>query len=89
VLGEHDRAELVAALRGVDRVVVFDDPTVDRVMKALRPAVHAKGTDYRPDTVPERATAAELGTETAIAGDAKRHASRELFERIRARTAGS
>jgi rfaE bifunctional protein nucleotidyltransferase chain/domain len=85
VVGERDRACLVAALRGVDLVVVFDDPTVDGVLEAIRPAVHAKGTDYRVDTVPERATAAALGAETAITGDAKTHASRELFERIRAR----
>jgi rfaE bifunctional protein nucleotidyltransferase chain/domain len=84
VLGEHDRACLVAALRGVDCVVVFDDPTVDGVLEAIRPAVHAKGTDYRADTVPERATAAALGAETTITGDPKAHASRELVERIRA-----
>jgi len=84
VLPETDRAALVAALRGVDRVVVFDDPTVDGLLRELRPHVHAKGTDYRADTVPERATADAIGAETAIAGDAKRHASRELVDRVRA-----
>ena len=88
VLLARDRASLVASLRGVDRVVLFDDPTVDALLRELKPHVHAKGTDYRTDTVPERATAAEVGAETAITGDAKQHASRELVERVRALHAG-
>jgi rfaE bifunctional protein nucleotidyltransferase chain/domain len=84
VLLARDRAALVASLRGVDRVVLFDDPTVDALLRELRPQVHAKGTDYRTDNVPERATASEIGAQTAITGDAKNHASRELVERVRA-----
>jgi rfaE bifunctional protein nucleotidyltransferase chain/domain len=84
VLMARDRASLVASLRGVDLVVLFDDPTVDALLRELRPNVHAKGTDYRADTVPERATASEVGAQTAITGDAKNHASRELVERVRA-----
>jgi D-glycero-beta-D-manno-heptose 1-phosphate adenylyltransferase len=83
VQGERERATLVAALRGVDRVVVFDEPSVDALLEALAPDVHAKGTDYQVDTVPERATMQHLGGATAIAGDPKRHASRDLVERIR------
>jgi rfaE bifunctional protein nucleotidyltransferase chain/domain len=83
VQGAAERARLVAALSSVDRVVVFDEPTVDALLEALAPDVHAKGTDYRVDTVPERGTMARLGGVTAIAGDEKRHASRELYERIR------
>ena len=83
IVGESDRARLVAALRGVDAVVIFDEPTVDALLEALKPDVHAKGTDYRVDTVPERDTMAKLGGTTAIAGDDKGHASRELVERIR------
>ena len=79
-----DRAALVASLRCVDMVLLFDDPTVDALLRELYPHVHAKGTDYRTDTVPERATAEEIGAQTAITGDAKRHASRELVERVRA-----
>jgi len=89
VMGVRDRTALIAALRAVDLVVAFDEPTVDALLAELRPAVHAKGTDYRPDTVPERATVAALGGVTAIAGDPKAHASRELVERIRARGARS
>lgn len=88
VLREHDRAMLVASLRAVDGVVVFDDPTVDALLHELRPDVHAKGTDYTREGVPERATAAALGVDTAIAGDPKQHASRELYERVRALGAG-
>jgi rfaE bifunctional protein nucleotidyltransferase chain/domain len=83
-----DRARLVAALRGVDLVVVFDELTVDALLEELRPAVHAKGTDYRVDTVPERDTMAAVGGTTAITGDPKRHASRDLVERIRAGRTG-
>lgn len=83
VQGAAERARLVAALSSVDRVVVFDEPTVDALLEALAPEVHAKGTDYRVDTVPERGTMERLGGVTAIAGDAKHHASRELYERIR------
>ena len=86
--GADERAELVAALRGVDTVVVFDEPSVDALLEALAPDVHAKGTDYRVDTVPERATMARLGGVTAIAGDAKEHASGELYERIRRGSVG-
>jgi D-glycero-beta-D-manno-heptose 1-phosphate adenylyltransferase len=89
VLGEHDRALLVAALRCVDLVVVFAEASADALLVALAPDVHAKGTDYRPDTVPERATMAALGGRTVVTGDAKQHASRELFERVRARHAAS
>jgi rfaE bifunctional protein nucleotidyltransferase chain/domain len=89
VMPASDRARLVAALRGVDAVVVFDDPAVDGLLEALRPHVHAKGTDYTRETVPERAAAAALGIETAIAGDPKAHASRDLLGRVRARGTGS
>ena len=80
--------QINAALRPVSLVVVFEEDTVDRLIEELRPAVHAKGTDYRADTVPERATAAALGAAVAIAGDPKAHASRELVERVRARAGG-
>ena len=89
VMPAADRALLVAALRGVDLVVVFDDPSVEGLLLTLRPHVHAKGTDYARETVPERAAAAALGIETAITGDPKAHASRDLVARVRGRSAGS
>jgi len=89
VMGAADRARLVSALRGVDAVVVFDGTTADSLLDALRPHIHAKGTDYRRDTVPERAAAESLGIETAIAGDPKAHASRDLMSRVRERRGGS
>src|SRR4051812_35682555 len=82
ILPAEERAELVAALRGVDYVIVFADPTVARLLLLVRPDVHCKGTDYTIDTVPERAIVAGYGGRTAIVGDAKRHATRELLERI-------
>jgi D-glycero-beta-D-manno-heptose 1-phosphate adenylyltransferase len=82
VLGAGDRAELVAALRGVDYVVVFADPTVDRLLTRLEPDVHCKGTDYTVDTVPERAVVAAYGGRTAIVGDPKQHSTRDLIARL-------
>ncbi len=77
-----DRAELVAALRGVDYVVVFSEPDVSRLLILLRPDVHCKGTDYTVDTVPERAIVQAYGGRTAIVGDPKQHNTRELIARI-------
>jgi rfaE bifunctional protein nucleotidyltransferase chain/domain len=83
ILDEQSRAELVAALRAVDYVVLFDEPNVETLLETLRPDVHAKGTDYTAETVPERATAARLGIRVAIVGDPKDHSTHELLESIR------
>ncbi len=83
VLSAGDRAELVASLRGVDYVVVFGDATVERLLRTLTPDVHCKGTDYTVDTVPEREVVRGYGGRTAIVGDAKTHATRDLIARIR------
>ena len=77
------RAEMVAALRCVDMVTVFTDPTADRLIRELRPDVHCKGTDYEHG-VPEAATVESVGARIAIVGDAKRHSTGELIERLRA-----
>lgn len=76
------RAELVAALRAVSYVTLFDDPDVSRLLLLLRPDVHCKGTDYTVDTVPERAIVQSYGGRIAIVGDPKSHATRELIARI-------
>ncbi|MHB8539349.1 MAG: adenylyltransferase/cytidyltransferase family protein [Candidatus Acidiferrales bacterium] len=83
VLREQARAELVAALSAVDYVVIFDEPDVRSLLRDLHPDVHAKGTDYTVDTVPEREEAARLGIRIAIVGDAKQHSTRDLVARIR------
>lgn len=77
-----ERAELVAALFVVDHVVIFDDDTADRLVALLRPAVHAKGTDYTRESVPEGATVRAGGGEVAIAGDPKTHSTRDLIALI-------
>ena len=82
ILGAGDRAELVSALRGVDYVLVFADLTVERLLELIAPDVHCKGTDYTPDTVPERAVVEAYGGRTAIVGDPKDHATRELLKKI-------
>jgi D-glycero-beta-D-manno-heptose 1-phosphate adenylyltransferase len=82
ILPAAERAELVAALRAVDYVVVFADDNVERLLLLLKPDVHCKGTDYTVDSVPERAVVAGYGGRTAIVGDAKDHDTRELLQRI-------
>jgi len=76
-----ERAEVVAALASVDRVTSFAEPTLEATLRALRPDVHAKGTDYTEGTVPETDVDRELGIEVAICGDPKEHSSTELIER--------
>ncbi len=83
ILAENARAQLVAALRCVDYVVLFAESTVEALLEELRPDVHAKGTDYTVDTVPERAVAARLGIHVAIVGDPKDHSTRGFLESIR------
>jgi D-glycero-beta-D-manno-heptose 1-phosphate adenylyltransferase len=83
LLPETDRAILVAALRAVDYVVVFEEANVEALLAFLRPDVHAKGTDYTLETVPERETAARLGIRIAIVGDEKNHSTRDLIESVR------
>lgn len=83
ILPAADRAELVAALRGADYVLIFEDATVERLLRLLKPDVHCKGTDYTVDSVPERASVQSYGGRTAIVGDAKDHATRDLLARIR------
>jgi rfaE bifunctional protein nucleotidyltransferase chain/domain len=81
VIPESERAELLGALGCVDHVLIFDEPDVRAVIRALRPEVHAKGTDYTPLTVPERTEVESYGGKVEIVGDPKRHSSTELINR--------
>ncbi len=83
ILTERARATLVAALKPVNYVVIFDELDVNSLLKELQPDVHAKGTDYTADTVPERELAALLGIRVAIVGDPKQHSTRDLLARLR------
>src|SRR5438270_13775121 len=82
-----ERAEILAALRAVDHVVVFDEDTADRLVALVRPGVHAKGTDYTAASVPEAASVRAAGGEVAIVGDPKDHATRDLIGLIAERFA--
>jgi rfaE bifunctional protein nucleotidyltransferase chain/domain len=82
IFPEAERAEIVAALDGVDWVVVFAQETVIEVIEALRPDVHVKGADYTEDTVPERHVVRSYGGRVAIAGDPKDHSTTEVLERL-------
>ena len=83
ILPETARAALVGALRAVDYVLLFSEPNVETLLKDLRPDVHAKGTDYTKESVPERATSARLGIRTAIVGDPKDHSTRDFIDSVR------
>ncbi len=83
ILPAAERAELVAGVRGVDYVIVFGGATVERLLTRLEPDVHCKGTDYTVESVPERASVVAYGGRTAIVGDRKQHATRDLLARIR------
>lgn len=82
ILNETERAALVSALRCVDHVVVFNAPNVNRVLDVLRPAIHAKGTDYTEDSVPEREQVRAYGGQVRITGDPKDHSTRDVIRRI-------
>ena len=83
VVPEAERAEIVAALRCVDHVVVFGSRTVVPVIRKLRPDVHVKGTDYTPETIPEAAEVRKYGGRAAVAGDPKDHSTTDLIRRLR------
>ncbi|MBL8900647.1 MAG: adenylyltransferase/cytidyltransferase family protein, partial [Planctomycetes bacterium] len=87
IVPEAERAEVLAALECVDYVTVFGETTADEILKALRPTLHAKGTDYDPTRVPEAETLKALGVNTVICGDPKDHSTRDLVARLRGEAA--
>lgn len=82
ILPERDRAEIVASLKAVDLVTIFGEPTVAELLLAIRPDVHAKGTDYTEETVPERDIVRSLGGVVRIVGDPKNHSTSDLIRRF-------
>ena len=82
ILNEEERSALVSALRCVDHVVVFDELDVTGVLDQLRPAIHAKGTDYTESTVPEREKVLAYGGQVKITGDPKDHSTKDVIRRI-------
>ena len=82
ILPDVERAELIASLESVDYVTIFSEPTVENLLLALKPDVHAKGTDYTVDTVPEREVVKSYGGQVAIVGDPKDHSTSEILKRL-------
>jgi len=82
VLPAAERAEIVAALESVTYVTIFDEPTVEQLLLALKPDVHAKGTDYTTESVPERDVVRSYGGQVAIVGDPKDHSTTEIIARL-------
>ena len=85
IVPASERAEILAAVQAVDYVIVFSDPTVDRLLRLLEPDVHCKGPDYTVDSVPERAVVQSYGGRTVIVGDEKHHSTRDLVARLTGR----
>ncbi|MDA2935505.1 D-glycero-beta-D-manno-heptose 1-phosphate adenylyltransferase [Acidobacteria bacterium AH-259-D05] len=82
LMNQEERAEILAAMECVDYVVLFDDPTAERILEELKPDIHAKGTDYSRETVPERETVLSYGGSVAIVGDPKDHSTKDFLRRI-------
>jgi D-glycero-beta-D-manno-heptose 1-phosphate adenylyltransferase len=82
ILVEQERVALVSALRCVDHVVLFDEPDVSHVLEVLRPSIHAKGTDYTEQSVPERDKVLGYGGQVRITGDPKNHSTRDIISKI-------
>jgi rfaE bifunctional protein nucleotidyltransferase chain/domain len=82
IMAATERAEMVASIAAVDLVAIFDEPTVEDLLLALRPDIHAKGTDYTEDTVPERDAVSSYGGRVAIVGDPKNHSTSEILDRL-------
>jgi rfaE bifunctional protein nucleotidyltransferase chain/domain len=88
LMNQEERAEIIAALACVDFVVIFDELNVSEVLKTLKPAIHAKGTDYTEETVPERTIVQAYGGAVRIVGDPKDHATSDLIRQISAKQSG-
>jgi D-glycero-beta-D-manno-heptose 1-phosphate adenylyltransferase len=82
IMRAAERAEIVAALESVTYVTIFDEPTVEQLLLTLKPDVHAKGTDYTEETVPERAVVRSYGGRVAIVGDPKDHSTSDILTRL-------
>ena len=82
LLPQDQRAEIISSIEAVDLVTIFSEPTVEQLLLALRPDVHAKGTDYTEDSVPERDVVRSFGGRVAIVGDPKDHSSSEMIETV-------
>jgi D-glycero-beta-D-manno-heptose 1-phosphate adenylyltransferase len=81
-LPERERAEIIAAIRAVDFVTIFPEPTVEQLLLSIRPDIHAKGTDYTEETVPERHVVRSYGGRVAIVGDPKDHSTTEMVKKV-------
>jgi rfaE bifunctional protein nucleotidyltransferase chain/domain len=82
LLPQDQRAEIISSIEAVDLVTIFSEPTVEQLLLALEPDVHAKGTDYTEDSVPERDVVRSFGGRVAIVGDPKEHSSSDMIEKL-------
>ena len=83
VVPEDERAEMVSAIRGVSVVTIFSEKSPARLLQALRPDFHCKGTDYTPESVPEANVVRAYGGKVVIVGDPKDHSTTEILRKLR------
>jgi len=82
LVNQDQRAEIISSIEAVDYVTIFEEPSVTQLLLALKPDIHAKGTDYTEESVPERDVVRSFGGRVAIVGDPKDHSSTELIEKV-------
>lgn len=82
LMPQGQRAEIISSIEAVDFVTIFEEPTVEQLLLALKPDIHAKGTDYTEDSVPERDVVRSFGGRVAIVGDPKDHSSSQMIEKL-------
>lgn len=83
IQSQEERTEIMESLEPVDYVVILEAPSADELLRELKPDIHAKGTDYTVNTVPEKETVRSYGGRVAIVGDPKNHSTQNLIERVR------
>jgi rfaE bifunctional protein nucleotidyltransferase chain/domain len=83
VMNARERAEIIAAIRGVSYVTIFEETSPARLIGEIRPEVQAKGTDYTPESVPEGDVVRGYGGRVAIVGDPKDHSTSAILEKLR------
>jgi rfaE bifunctional protein nucleotidyltransferase chain/domain len=82
IFDQDDRADIISAIEFVDYVIIFNEPTVAKLLHSIKPDIHCKGTDYTYETVPEREVVKEYGGTISIVGDAKDHSSKDIIKQI-------
>jgi rfaE bifunctional protein nucleotidyltransferase chain/domain len=83
LMPEHERAEIIDAIKGVAYVTIFEEKSPARLLQLLQPDFQCKGTDYTADSVPEAEIVRGYGGQVVIVGDPKDHSTTDLLAKMR------